>query len=417
MTSYSMTIPNRHFADRVADAIDKDHGTAVVKLLRENGVKAHHPLWGKRSSPFGRAISLNKRNTVVALLQADPFLASANPLDGKGTALQVACMARCAPAVEALLNLGADPNEWTPSATSYPPLAIACRGDNVFGIVDLLLLAGADPHVRVAMKGNPACPLLHACCLWGQHGVLGVLIQRGIDIETRDTQGRTCLHVAAEIGSPECVRLLLKNGADLNAQDSQGWSPLHRAVIYNDSTRMAALLIQGGANVKLMDNHGMMALHLFWMEGRHIKADGGRKIIDLLLSHGAEIEAKDEHGKTALLWACRQANPSLVETFAAVGADIHAKDNTGRTALHYACADWTPGHRVGVGPLPFCQALLRLGANPVVTDDEGNLPFFSLSQSVYYRTQSEYTESICGSILVLLEAALNHGLILPSSGN
>ena len=108
---------------------------------------------------------------------------------------------------------------------------------------------------------------------------------------------------------------------------------------------------------------------------------------------------------------------SLVETFAAVGADIHAKDNTGRTALHYACADWTPGHRVGVGPLPFCQALLRLGANPVVTDDEGNLPFFSLSQSVYYRTQSEYTESICGSILVLLEAALNHGLILPSSGN
>lgn len=52
---------------------------------------------------------------------------------------------------------------------------------------------------------------------------------------------------------------------------------------------------------------------------------------------GADVNAKDENGKTSLMIACEKSNYELAELFLKEYAKIDLKDNLGRTALHYAC--------------------------------------------------------------------------------
>ena len=83
----------------------------------------------------------------------------------------------------------------------------------------------------------------------------------------------------------------------------------------------------------------------------------------LLLEHGADLEARDINGETALLKAGRFHLP-LTLALLEKGADIEARDNTGETVLHKA-AMWC---------LPTTEALIRLGANTSVKNTTGKTP-------------------------------------------
>ena len=55
-----------------------------------------------------------------------------------------------------------------------------------------------------------------------------------------------------------------------------------------------------------------------------------------LLDHGAEVNAKDNDGKTALMLAAREGPLASVQALLAKGADISATNRWGETALTYA---------------------------------------------------------------------------------
>lgn len=57
------------------------------------------------------------------------------------------------------------------------------------------------------------------------------------DIEARDFQGRTPLHIAVLSGHDAIVSLLLRNGADVNARDQWGITPLRRAELLTEYRR------------------------------------------------------------------------------------------------------------------------------------------------------------------------------------
>ena len=103
---------------------------------------------------------------------------------------------------------------------------------------------------------------------------------------------------------------------------------------------LAKLAISKGAQVDAQDPAGRTALHF--------AAHGYRDIAELLLAHGANVNAKDNNGDTplhdaALPWvsgyrrccplhdAALRGRKDLVELFLAKGADVKAIDNAGRT--------------------------------------------------------------------------------------
>jgi ankyrin repeat protein len=94
-------------------------------------------------------------------------------------------------------------------------------------------------------------------------------------------------------------------------------------------------------------------------------------MLDLLVREGADIDAKDENGFTALMCAAKTANAKAVEALLVRGADPDVQDNSGMTALHWAA--WqTPQDYAAVRKT--AKALLKYGADPALKDAEGKTP-------------------------------------------
>jgi ankyrin repeat protein len=74
----------------------------------------------------------------------------------------------------------------------------------------------------------------------------GLLAQR-VEVNARNPQGWTSLHVAAAGGDIAVVELLLRHGADVNAQSHVGATPLDNAITYSQNRAVVALLEAHGA--------------------------------------------------------------------------------------------------------------------------------------------------------------------------
>jgi uncharacterized protein len=113
--------------------------------------------------------------------------------------------------------------------------------------------------------------------LLGGAGVLIALWRRQRQAGQRAGQA---LLQATEAGDIAQMEALLAKGAEVNARNAQGWTPLHVAAAGGDPA-VIALLLQHGADVHAQSHIGTTPLD-------NATARGGRKaVIDLLLAHGA----------------------------------------------------------------------------------------------------------------------------------
>jgi hypothetical protein len=101
------------------------------------------------------------------------------------------------------------------------------------------------------------CPLFRAV-LDKDIAAIPTLIESGEDIEQRDEEGHTPLHIAAYMGSPETVELLVGLGADVNARLPDGLNPLMIASYYGHEETVITLLACG-ADVAKVDGAGRSA--------------------------------------------------------------------------------------------------------------------------------------------------------------
>jgi hypothetical protein len=139
------------------------------------------------------------------------------------------------------------------------------------------------------------------------------LIATGADLRARNRRGAEPLHYAAD-GSPgadfwdpvaqsEVIAILISAGADPNAFDNSGVAPLHRAVRTRSSAAVSTL-IENGADWRLMNKSGSTPMHLAVQNtgrsnsGSDAAKDEQRRVIDVLLRHGARPTDVDAKGKT-----------------------------------------------------------------------------------------------------------------------
>jgi hypothetical protein len=167
---------------------------------------------------------------------------------------------------------------------------------------------------------------------------------------------------SSDVDSLDVVRALLKHGADVNAvlkttllrrhhstgdgSLGEGTTPLMRAARFGDAAAMR-VLIEAGADVSKRQRNGNTAL-LFASgvgfqigDGGFARTDKGSEedaiaAIKLFLDAGADVNQSTTSGDTPLHAAAARDGGQIVRYLVSRGANLDAKDKSGRTALDVA---------------------------------------------------------------------------------
>jgi ankyrin repeat protein len=316
--------------------------SAAVQAFLEQGADVNaRDQWERTALHY--AAEKGHKEVVELLLEHG---ADVNARDQGGrTALQHSAEKGYEEVVELLLEHGADVNakeywDWTPLYSA------ADEGHK--DIVELLITEGANVNAR---DGDRRTPLYYAAEK-GHKEVVELLLDHGADVNAKDTQNRTALHIAARQGHKKIVGLLLAHGADVNAganynrtaaefamdnhhtevaelliSKGADISPLHFAIYMKDEGK-ARSLIEGGADVNKRTPYGTTPLQ------RAVDC-GFRDIVDLLITKGADVNAKD-NGDWTHLHSAVYGHKDIVELLISKGANVNAKDGNRRTPLYYA---------------------------------------------------------------------------------
>lgn len=211
--------------------------------------------------------------------------------------------------------------------------ANACRGGTAAQVRDCIVIDGADPNKSFHKKG--ATPLMVACKHNKNHSVVRVLLDHGADPSATSFNGASAIHVAAQFATLEVVTMLK---CDANATSKNGVTPLMCAVLHDDpheSVRIMWYLLEciGVDANRKQRVHGFTAL-------MYAARFADASLVSLLLQHGAAVNATDDAGETALMHACRNVTHCVenVKCLLAAGADTSIRRLAGETALHFAYA-------------------------------------------------------------------------------
>ena len=123
------------------------------------------------------------------------------------------------------------------------------------------------------------------------------------------------LHLAAFHNLPDAARILIEKGADVEAKDSEGRTPLQAAVIAYSyrTTEAQKTLIENGANMNFYTNQGVPLLYQYiWYENFDLA--------ELAIANGADVNMKTKDGDTILEFAERRGTPEIVSMLKAKGA-------------------------------------------------------------------------------------------------
>jgi uncharacterized protein len=257
------------------------------------------------------------------------------------------------------------------------PLLYAAR-DGRLAAARMLVAAGADIELAEA---NGIRPLLMAV-LNNNLVIARFLLDEGADVNADDFWGRSPLWAAVEYrnldmnnrdqDSPtdngvdrqpilEFVKVLLDAGADVNSRtrevppsrrwlyslgdvswvDYTGQTPFLRAALSGDTATMRVLLQYGAdpnlstfaKTTPLMAAAGVnWAVQQTYTESPQARLDA----VKLCLELGADVNAANSMGLTALLGAANRGSNEIIELLVDRGARLDVKDREGRTPLRWA---------------------------------------------------------------------------------
>lgn len=188
-----------------------------------------------------------------------------------------------------------------------------------------------SPAQARTVLGGGYAPLHMAAALTRDPRVVRHLVRLGADPNRPTENGYTPLLLAiVNNGEPAVVQALVESGARLDAVDGSGRTPLHYAAALGKNPEVLRLLVHLGADPNAADAKGMTPLHAAAMQSRDAR------VFELLVRQGAALEARTRSGLTPLMVAIGSGNAEGVEALLRLGANPLLGDRLGRTALHFA---------------------------------------------------------------------------------
>ena len=155
----------------------------------------------------------------------------------------------------------------------------------------------------------------------------------------------------------------------------RGDTPLHLAAA-GLRYEAARALLAAGTPVEAANRRGATALHYACDPRPSLPTwdpAAQRRVIELLVEHGAAVDRPDQGGVTALHRAVRARSPAAVAALLAAGADPHvAAGRLGSTPLHLAVAPTGAGGTADSGDLQLEIVRMLLAAGAAVTDADRN---------------------------------------------
>jgi ankyrin repeat protein len=124
-------------------------------------------------------------------------------------------------------------------------------------------------------------------------------------------------------------KLLDKTPGLLDARQDNGWAPLHIAALFNHAP-LASLILERGGNASVTMDNGYTPLHLIAGLAPHI-------VSALVTNVGREADTEQGKCWKHLKLGGSPGLPELPELLLAHGANVNATDRAGVTPLSIAC--------------------------------------------------------------------------------
>jgi len=117
-------------------------------------------------------------------------------------------------------------------------------------------------------EARDECTPLHLCCQWGLEQVVQTLIEHGADVNARDAEGKTPVHVAIQNQHSQIISLLLCHpNIDLSKRDKKGLTPFATALTVRNNKAAQAILERLPTAAEQYDNKGRNFLHIAIQKG------------------------------------------------------------------------------------------------------------------------------------------------------
>ena len=289
----------------------------------------------KGRSPLSRASKSGHTEAVKLLLECN---ASATLCDAEGkSALHWCCKGGNAANIPLLVNAGASIN--------LPDRADADEGETNGGRSPLMYAVSREDTTRALLKFGPdvnlvdnkkRSALMHALAGYSdnQAPVVAMLLKKGAKVEPADFEGNTALHfMAKQYHSTDAMaKLLLNAKADPNAVNDLGETPL----MICPNTKPMELLIKSGANIDAIDKTGKTALN----RGFGLYRSDSSLRVKILLNAKANPDIRDNEGNTALMYAVRRDTAlKSVRLLVDQGANLEILDAKEQSATAHASPD------------------------------------------------------------------------------
>lgn len=350
-----------------------DSGREVVKLLLEHGAAVNSRDKIVEDTALMWAVRANQPESVKLLLAAG---AEVNPQTRIGkTPPRRPPNAGGGSHGKGIIRSGwPERGELEPTPGGMTALLYAAR-DGRIEMARMLMDAGADVNLAEA---NKVTPLLIAVA--NDHfDMAQLLLSKGANVNAADSWGRTPLWSALEVrnldydrageqhsdraAALEMMQTLLNHGANVNARitevppvrrwilplgdlswvDFTGQTPFLRAALAGDVTVMR-LLLDHGADPNIPTNSNttplMAAAGVNWVVAQTYteSKQNSLEAVKLCLEKGADVNAVNTMGFTALTGAVNRGADDIVEFLVNHGAHLDIKDKEGRTLQ-----DWAEG--------------------------------------------------------------------------